>query len=181
RLRRLVIAPEQKPMRWLAGIESDVAGSVLFDCALDAPDAVRIGDFDLNRREHTNGCDRWIDLQLSAIRQSQQYKNRNNHQQDDDADQLFHFLVQVSIQSMKFLYQKMLFWGLSTQWPSSGNTINREGTFCNCSEVYNCRPCVYGRSEEHTSELQSPDHLVCRLLLEKKKKQTNQIIIYQII
>src|SRR5215216_7799177 len=30
-----------------------------------------------------------------------------------------------------------------------------------------CRPA---RSEEHTSELQSPDHLVCRLLLEKKKK-----------
>src|SRR5258708_12255444 len=29
------------------------------------------------------------------------------------------------------------------------------------------------RSEEHTSELQSPDHLVCRLLLEKKKKMTN--------
>src|SRR5258708_36198126 len=29
---------------------------------------------------------------------------------------------------------------------------------------------VTGRSEEHTSELQSPDHLVCRLLLEKKKK-----------
>ena len=28
------------------------------------------------------------------------------------------------------------------------------------------------RSEEHTSELQSPMYLVCRLLLEKKKKQT---------
>src|SRR5258708_9778022 len=28
------------------------------------------------------------------------------------------------------------------------------------------------RSEEHTSELQSPDHLVCRLLLEKKKTTT---------
>src|SRR5258708_25940243 len=27
------------------------------------------------------------------------------------------------------------------------------------------------RSEEHTSELQSPDHLVCRLLLEKKKTE----------
>src|SRR5258708_11814533 len=27
------------------------------------------------------------------------------------------------------------------------------------------------KSEEHTSELQSPDHLACRLLLEKKKKQ----------
>src|SRR5438309_8498981 len=30
------------------------------------------------------------------------------------------------------------------------------------------------RSEEHTSELQSQFHLVCRLLLEKKKKQHNQ-------
>src|SRR5258708_10552267 len=29
------------------------------------------------------------------------------------------------------------------------------------------------RSEEHTSELQSPDHLVCRLLLEKKKRDTH--------
>src|SRR5258708_31973935 len=31
------------------------------------------------------------------------------------------------------------------------------------------------RSEEHTSELQSPDHLVCRLLLEKKKKNITTI------
>src|SRR5258708_31824378 len=30
------------------------------------------------------------------------------------------------------------------------------------------------RSEEHTSELQSPDHLVCRLLLEKKKKRKHK-------
>src|SRR5690348_17475795 len=30
------------------------------------------------------------------------------------------------------------------------------------------------RSEEHTSELQSPVHLVCRLLLEKKKKKNNK-------
>src|SRR2546422_4787616 len=30
---------------------------------------------------------------------------------------------------------------------------------------------VFGRSEEHTSELQSRLHLVCRLLLEKKKKK----------
>src|SRR5690348_17359742 len=35
-----------------------------------------------------------------------------------------------------------------------------------------------GRSEEHTSELQSPVHLVCRLLLEKKKtKRTNSAYI----
>src|SRR5438552_16967644 len=33
---------------------------------------------------------------------------------------------------------------------------------------------LLGRSEEHTSELQSPDHVVCRLLLEKKK--TNIIV-----
>src|SRR5215216_7214960 len=33
------------------------------------------------------------------------------------------------------------------------------------------RPWPGPRSEEHTSELQSPDHLVCRLLLEKKKKK----------
>src|SRR5690625_6683058 len=32
-----------------------------------------------------------------------------------------------------------------------------------------------GRSEEHTSELQSRGHLVCRLLLEKKKTQTRQL------
>src|SRR5207248_10135664 len=35
------------------------------------------------------------------------------------------------------------------------------------------RPC---RSEEHTSELQSPYDLVCRLLLEKKKKKKNNHI-----
>src|SRR5687768_18362779 len=37
------------------------------------------------------------------------------------------------------------------------------------------------RSEEHTSELQSRLHLVCRLLLEKKKKITNKKIISQIM
>src|SRR5207244_6643237 len=31
------------------------------------------------------------------------------------------------------------------------------------------------RSEEHTSELQSPDHLVCRLLLEKKKHTNTNV------
>src|SRR2546426_1243730 len=33
-----------------------------------------------------------------------------------------------------------------------------------------------GRSEEHTSELQSPCNLVCRLLLEKKKKNSNTLV-----
>src|SRR5258708_31437479 len=39
-------------------------------------------------------------------------------------------------------------------------------------QFYGNRMGVGQRSEEHTSELQSPDHLVCRLLLEKKKKNT---------
>src|SRR5215813_14428132 len=39
------------------------------------------------------------------------------------------------------------------------------------------RPCApfRGRSEEHTSELQSRPHLVCRLLLEKNKKNKNHL------
>src|SRR5258708_14869020 len=36
------------------------------------------------------------------------------------------------------------------------------------------------RSEEHTSELQSPDHLVCRLLLEKKKKMSVPVMLQQV-
>src|SRR2546426_7080927 len=35
--------------------------------------------------------------------------------------------------------------------------------------------CAGMRSEEHTSELQSPCNLVCRLLLEKKKKENNDV------
>src|SRR5258708_9998557 len=50
------------------------------------------------------------------------------------------------------------------------------------SDVRVCPTCTsepsalggYRRSEEHTSELQSPDHLVCRLLLEKKKSRATR-------
>src|SRR5258708_25151943 len=44
-------------------------------------------------------------------------------------------------------------------------TLTDSGTFTRTSLVIHEL-----RSEEHTSELQSPDHLVCRLLLEKKKR-----------
>src|SRR3989454_7356310 len=37
-------------------------------------------------------------------------------------------------------------------------------------------PSLPQRSEEHTSELQSPCNLVCRLLLEKKKKRTTSTV-----
>src|SRR5258708_25126891 len=41
---------------------------------------------------------------------------------------------------------------------------------CHHYRLLNTAGGTNNRSEEHTSELQSPDHLVCRLLLEKKKK-----------
>src|SRR3989449_9831598 len=46
--------------------------------------------------------------------------------------------------------------------------------------VHERRPDLHARSEEHTSELQSRLHLVCRLLLEKKKnyKERNQQLRY---
>src|SRR5215475_14607256 len=43
--------------------------------------------------------------------------------------------------------------------------------------IHQGRPEVHvGRSEEHTSELQSRENLVCRLLLEKKKKKQTKTI-----
>src|SRR5258708_31753686 len=49
---------------------------------------------------------------------------------------------------------------------------SRAGFSCRTGSAttIDCRRRGWPRSEEHTSELQSPDHLVCRLLLEKKKK-----------
>src|SRR2546427_8209654 len=45
-------------------------------------------------------------------------------------------------------------------------TTSMYGTFCSCHSR---------RSEEHTSELQSQSNLVCRLLLEKKKKNHTNV------
>src|ERR1035438_10669379 len=50
---------------------------------------------------------------------------------------------------------------IGTQWPCA---VGLPGVCANS-------PVLANRSEEHTSELQSLRHLVCRLLLEKKKKQ----------
>src|SRR5260370_19984878 len=54
----------------------------------------------------------------------------------------------------------------------------RNGQRCNGTRVaapLNCRTGSGSRSEEHTSELQSHLNLVCRLLLEKKKKCSRHI------
>src|SRR5436305_5021730 len=58
----------------------------------------------------------------------------------------------------------------TTLFRSSGGTSSRGRR-----PTRSCRSrCPAGtRSEEHTSELQSRPHLVCRLLLEKKKKKNN--------
>src|SRR5258708_21496576 len=58
----------------------------------------------------------------------------------------------------------------STLFPYT--TLFRSGQNSCCILVRGCHAIAWGlrRSEEHTSELQSPDHLVCRLLLEKKKR-----------
>src|SRR5207244_12688598 len=50
-----------------------------------------------------------------------------------------------------------------------GRTVRRRHTRKYATGELPPERSFYFRSEEHTSELQSPDHLVCRLLLEKKK------------
>src|SRR5690606_42078007 len=49
-------------------------------------------------------------------------------------------------------------------------SINPMGTWRGCSAMVTVSPRNSMRSEEHTSELQSRENLVCRLLLEKKKR-----------
>src|SRR5258708_28470449 len=49
---------------------------------------------------------------------------------------------------------------------------------CNTHNWRTTTACeIPARSEEHTSELQSPDHLVCRLLLEKKKYTAHDTLV----
>src|SRR5258708_1709915 len=65
-------------------------------------------------------------------------------------------------------------WSCSSISHASSNVL-RNITFVSGFWSLNNLPIKYQRSEEHTSELQSPDHLVCRLLLEKKKKKKRVI------
>src|SRR5688572_32271715 len=63
-----------------------------------------------------------------------------------------------------------------------GQSIPQQDDQCSSRQGHPCvralgppRKAPRGRSEEHTSELQSQSNLVCRLLLEKKKKKKNKI------
>src|SRR2546425_13362658 len=82
----------------------------------------------------------------------------------------------------------LLFFFLMIRRPPRSTLFPYTTLFRSGSPVARCRPCAHGkhgnpfcsdegyhagereRSEEHTSELQSLAYLVCRLLLEKKKK-----------
>src|SRR5262245_65232461 len=54
------------------------------------------------------------------------------------------------------------------------STAGDSATTLTVSEMLPTASCTLTRSEEHTSELQSLRHLVCRLLLEKKNKKTRE-------
>src|SRR5258708_27509567 len=57
-------------------------------------------------------------------------------------------------------------------WATPHSSALSAGTTTKTAEAFPLHAVAkfLDRSEEHTSELQSPDHLVCRLLLEKKKQ-----------
>src|SRR2546429_3906201 len=61
--------------------------------------------------------------------------------------------------------------------PASVLMIRYYGNLGRAYDTWTGEPTNIGRSEEHTSELQSRLHLVCRLLLEKKKTMTSRISI----
>src|SRR5438445_2251141 len=58
---------------------------------------------------------------------------------------------------------------LPTPSTSARHAVNVRSVSAAAKSVGNQRPLALERSEEHTSELQSRQYLVCRLLLEKKK------------
>src|SRR5258708_29185567 len=70
------------------------------------------------------------------------------------------------------------FWGLQECWRLM-HTLRQSNSPTSTTSSVTFRIFIQSRSyacrsEEHTSELQSPDHLVCRLLLEKKNSSTIQ-------
>src|SRR3712207_8855411 len=74
-----------------------------------------------------------------------------------------------------------LFRSASTSSPTWVRVFSRMRWWCTAltssSDGIGASSAVESRSEEHTSQLQSRQYLVCRLLLEKKKTKLNQSII----
>src|SRR6266850_6554091 len=63
----------------------------------------------------------------------------------------------------------------STLFPYTTLFRSMRPSFLPCGSMIQIPPAPPQRSEEHTSELQSPCNLVCRLLLEKKKNNKNML------
>src|SRR5690606_41462686 len=79
---------------------------------------------------------------------------------------LFRSLIPASFA----LISSAISWAVRSRSEKSSNTMNTVPTFGVLVPCNALKP----RSEEHTSELQSRENLVCRLLLEKKKKKKNR-------
>src|SRR5258707_6573399 len=72
------------------------------------------------------------------------------------------------------LFRSTTVWGFmeTTEcMPAGPNTSRRMKVHQGSPTARSVTSCARNRSEEHTSELQSRQYLVCRLLLEKKKKK----------
>src|SRR5256885_6914182 len=89
----------------------------------------------------------------------------------------FQKFLMMSVMASSFRLQKpIVVDGGGWRWAEAGRCTGN--LTCRFSLHHCCREAVVGkasetgRSEEHTSELQSPCNLVCRLLLEKKKTHT---------
>src|SRR3712207_8447934 len=81
--------------------------------------------------------------------------------------------------SFKYLLRAMPL--IHQQFPEARLVVvggGKRDRFDGLMERYGVRNVDFVRSEEHTSELQSRQYLVCRLLLEKKKNQTSNISVY---
>src|SRR5690606_5305882 len=88
------------------------------------------------------------------------------------ANRVILHIAEVDARSAEELYEGVVALDWQAHIPAGGSfRVNFLGQN---EEVRNTQ---FGRSEEHTSELQSRENLVCRLLLEKKKKHKMTIII----
>src|SRR2546422_5351719 len=79
----------------------------------------------------------------------------------------FFLMIRRPPRSTLFPYTTLFRSHLSARWPAADRRRRGHGGCARAAEPGG------ERSEEHTSELQSRLHLVCRLLLEKKKKNKN--------
>src|SRR3712207_9330640 len=92
----------------------------------------------------------------------------------DYVSYFFFLMIRRPPRSTLFPYTTLFRSNASTSTPL-GSTLNAPIGSPSAAAAYSCAEALTAmraRSEEHTSELQSRQYLVCRLLLEKKKKQS---------